>query len=242
MINNKILESETVKITEANKKVISIISHEIRGSFNSILAISSLILDESIKSKDELKELISLIHSTANKSSNLLDNLIRLTQIDFKQDPAENNLMNFESIVNEALDIHKFNINQKRLYIELNLQSKKKIKLEETVLSFIVRNLLSNAIKFSKNGDKIEIISLVRGNNIEFSVKDFGVGMTQKKIAEILNKTNYHSSKGTVGELGSGLGLNICQEYIQNYNGKLQIKSQKGKGCEVTVILPLKNS
>ncbi|MBK8946305.1 MAG: HAMP domain-containing histidine kinase [Ignavibacteriae bacterium] len=224
---------------EASVKILSIISHEIRGSFNTINGISSLILRDNIIKDPDVRELIMLIQSTSTKSFDLLDKLLQLSNID--SDVVINDIknININNIIKEIIEFYKFQIDQKKLLIMLDLDNNADIKINESMMIFIIRNLLSNAIKFSNINGKIEISYKWKNDFFEFSIKDFGIGMSKSKIDELMKNIYQVSFDGTIGEKGTGIGLNLCQHFIKQYKGSFEIESSLGKGSKVTVILPV---
>ncbi len=84
------------------------------------------------------------------------------------------------------------------------------------------KNLISNAIKFSNMGGVIEINEYVEAGAIKISVKDFGIGVAEDKISELMNFSFNNKQPGTEGELGTGLGLTLCMDFIHRNSGKLQ--------------------
>jgi signal transduction histidine kinase len=110
------------------------------------------------------------------------------------------------------------------------------------LLLVVLRNFLNNAIKFSPKGKPIEITVEELGdgsNNINISVKDYGMGMPQSKVQHLLHNTdNIESAYGTAGERGSGLGLIIVKDFIGLMNGGLHIQSETGNGSTFSVTIP----
>lgn len=102
---------------------------------------------------------------------------------------------------------------------------------------FIVRNLLSNAIKFTHEHGRVGINSTADGNEITFSVKDTGIGISEEKQAAF-QKTNMPVSFGTKGEKGSGLGLLLIKEFIQANKGRIRLNSRQGEGSIFYISFP----
>ncbi len=236
--NNEIIE-ELKHFDQATAKVLSIISHEIRGSFNIINGISNLILRDNIIKDPDVRELIHLIQSTSSKSFDLLDNLLHLSNLETINFKSEKRNVNIKNIITDVIEFYKFQINQKKLSIILDLDNNTEVSLNENMMIFIFRNLLSNAIKFSNVKGVIEISYKWNNDVIEIIFTDFGVGMNKKKINELKENIHNVSFNGTIGEKGTGIGLNLCQYFIKQYNGNLEIQSSLGKGSIIKVILPV---
>ncbi|MBK7106878.1 MAG: HAMP domain-containing histidine kinase [Ignavibacteriae bacterium] len=239
MIGDIKIIDEIKHFDEASAKILSIISHEIRGSFNIINGISNLILRDNIIKDPDVRELILLIQSTSTKSFDLLDKLLQLSNLDSDIFITDKKNISINNIIKEIIEFYKFQINQKKLSIILDLDNNAEIRINESMMIFIIRNLLSNAIKFSNINGKIEISYKWKNNFFELSVKDYGIGMNRKKIEEINENIYQVSFDGTIGEKGSGMGLNLCRHFIKQYNGNLEIESSLGKGSNIIVTLPV---
>lgn len=239
MNSNHAIIEELKHFDQATAKVLSIISHEIRSSFNIINGISNLILRDNIIKDPDVRELILLIQSTSNKSFDLLDNLLHLSNLETINFKTDKRNVNIKNIITEIVEFYKFQLNQKKLSVILDLDNNTEVSVNENMMIFIFRNLLSNAIKFSNVKGVIEISYKWNNEYIEIIVTDFGVGMNKKKINELKENIQKVSFNGTIGEKGSGIGLNLCQYFIKQYNGNLQIESSLGKGSTIKVMLPI---
>ena len=104
-------------------------------------------------------------------------------------------------------------------------------------MGLVIRNLLSNAIKFSHEGAEIIVSYTKVESNHHILIKDFGVGMSDEFLKR-LSVGMSESSVGTGQEKGTGLGLELSREFLIALNGSLEIRSQKGKGTEVDILIP----
>jgi len=109
------------------------------------------------------------------------------------------------------------------------------------MLSTVFRNLISNAIKFTPEGGRIKIKSRTTSRNVEVSVIDTGVGISEEKINSLFRIEKQVSTFGTNNEKGTGLGLILCKEFIDKHGGKIKVRSERKNGSEFKVILPLQN-
>lgn len=107
----------------------------------------------------------------------------------------------------------------------------------------VLRNLLTNAIKFTEKGGLISISSSYEGRDkVQLMISDTGVGIEQKKLEGLFNDKPVESRKGTNNELGSGLGLGLCKEFITKNNGELRFESAVNQGSTFYVTLPIGSS
>lgn len=105
--------------------------------------------------------------------------------------------------------------------------------------STILRNLISNAIKYTSPGGEIKITAIQIPGNVEVSIIDNGVGILKESIEKLFRIQDSHSTKGTMKETGTGLGLLLCKEFIEKHDGKLWVESEPGKGSKFHFALPL---
>lgn len=110
---------------------------------------------------------------------------------------------------------------------------------DKQATSTIFRNLLNNAIKFTPNGGSITISSKKEDQMAVISVRDSGVGIPKEKLEELFNFEQTMSTKGTSGEVGLGLGLQLVFEFITLNEGKIEVESEPTKGTTFIVRLPL---
>jgi two-component system sensor histidine kinase/response regulator len=113
-----------------------------------------------------------------------------------------------------------------------------KIYADEKMVSTIFRNIVSNAIKFTQKGGKVEVLSLSNHEVVTIEIKDNGIGMDKSKLAKLFHIDEKHSSRGTEGERGTGLGLLICKDFVEQNNGKIWAKSEPGKGSSFFISFP----
>lgn len=112
---------------------------------------------------------------------------------------------------------------------------------DSELISVVIRNLVSNAIKFTPHHGKI----VIRANRDEdqnkliIEVSDSGKGMSHEIIENLMNKNIHFTTYGTDNEKGSGLGFQLCKEFVALNNGSITIESIPDKGSIFSIFLPL---
>lgn len=220
--------------------VFSIIAHDLKSPFNSILGFTEL-LKNKIRNLDvdKSEKLISSMYFQARNTYNLLENLLNWArsnsnQIVFNPVPCKISTI-CDVIINQVGDcaqgknisINSFHTNESYAFADKNM------------LEVVLRNLLSNAIKYTECNGEIEIYSKPAGEFIEITVSDNGIGMAEE-VKDKLFKSDLHESKpGTENERGTGLGLVICNDFIQRNSGKILIENNVEKGTSFKFTLPI---
>ncbi len=109
---------------------------------------------------------------------------------------------------------------------------------DKNLVEIVLRNLLNNAVKFSCKGDEIILFVHLEGEQIKLGVKDTGLGISEKNLEKILAYNCNLSTLGTAREKGTGLGLMLCQTFLNKMNTKLIIENNPPKGCSFSFLLP----
>jgi signal transduction histidine kinase len=224
----------------ARDKFFSIISHDLHSSFGIILSFVQLLANNRNNLSDqEIGEFLGDIESTTKNSLELLENLLEWARTQsggIRFNPVKLNLGKLvQEILKSAGDI----AGNKKIQITSTVNSQS-IVADRNMLLLIIRNLVSNAIKFTPVGGQISIFSDMVDSSIKISVADNGVGIDQNKIEQLFRIDHKVSTPGTQNELGNGLGLILCQEFIQQHGGEIGIDSSPEKGTTVWFTLPLK--
>jgi PAS domain S-box-containing protein len=236
-------ESEkNLKLINAEKdKFFSIISHDLRTPFIGFLGLTDLLMNDlsSMKS-EEIEIFASKMNKSAYSLFSLLENLLEWSQMQnglIKFNPAAINLNDEISFI---LNTMEESFKGKAIKVSKNILFETTISGDKHMLNAVFRNLISNAFKFTPFGGSIEILSRVgTENNIEISIKDNGIGMSEKIIQNLFSLSEKINRKGTDNEESSGLGLLLVKEYLDKHNGKTSVISQEGVGSTFIVTLPL---
>lgn len=228
-------------VLNANKdKFFSIVAHDLKNPFNTILGFSELLMDNLGDDKSEDNYTYSeIINKSANSTLELLENLLTWSNIQGNSIKCKPQKLLISKVVNDCL----LNLNQLAEIKNISLQYKLRdvsllVYADPNMISTIFRNLITNAIKFSHSGSKVIIKVNDSGNNVVISIKDEGVGITKKNIERLFKVEENVSTEGTEKEKGSGLGLVLCHEFIKINKGSIWVKSIETKGSTFFISLP----
>lgn len=238
------LEKSEAELRESNAtkdKFFSIIAHDLKNPFNSILGLSGLVtLNVDKYDAKRMAKMTQGIHTAAKNAYNLLENLLQWSlaqQGMINYNPAEIKLLafikeNVKNIQNQA----------QNKGIKINIDINKTISLvaDRDMFSAVLRNLLSNAIKFTPEGGQIDISCISATNNeVQLSIADNGIGIMPDDLEKIF-RINY-STRGTKTEKGTGLGLILCRDFMEKQNGSIRAESVKNEGSKFILTFPSAN-
>lgn len=213
-------------------KFFSIIAHDLRSPFNSFMGFTE-ILDEEIDTlpHEELKHIASLMRSSAVNLFQLLENLLEWSLLHRGITKFEPKITLLYPLVENCYDLISNNAKQKEIEVIIRIQESLKVKADIHMLQTITRNLLSNAIKFTPRGGSVEISATIDNEHVvTVAVKDTGIGVPDDKLNKIFLIDTNNKTKGTEGEVSTGLGLILCKEFVEKHGGKIWVESQVGKG------------
>jgi signal transduction histidine kinase len=241
--NQKLINSE-VKLRELNAtkdKFFSIISHDLRNPFASLVSFVRIMQRDYDTMKDsEIKELVSDMKTTVEKAQDLLENLLVWSKTQTGKvifHPEDFNL--FEA-VQENVYLYQSTLNQKQIAVQLFIENPTPVYGDFNMMKTIIRNLLSNAIKFTSPKGNI-IISYEKNHQYHIlRIKDNGMGLKEESIPLLFVPGGQKSRYGTANEKGSGIGLLICKEFIDRHNGFIHVESNVDKGSTFSIHFPIR--
>ncbi len=233
-------EKELRELNASKDKFFSIIAHDLRTPFVSMMNLSNMMFDNiENMTKDEIVEMHHYMHGSTQNVMNLLDNLLKWSQSQSKRLNIEPKRFNLLTTIDENVNLIMNKAKEK--HITLTSQSENIFAYaDENMISTVLRNLLSNAMKFTNEGGKVVIETQQTEGEVVIKISDNGVGISEKNQKNLFRFDQQYSTKGTADEKGTGLGLILCREFVEKNNGTISIESEIGKGTTFTVTLPTK--
>ncbi|MFW5793147.1 MAG: ATP-binding protein [Bacteroidota bacterium] len=240
--NQKLVESEQklLSINASKDKFFSIISHDLRNPFASIVSFSRIIKrDINSLSPKELKDLAEELDKSVLKINNLLDNLLQWSRSQTGKIIYNPDYIDLTTLIKENVELFINNFDKKKVILKVLVKEPLVVYSDKNMLDTIIRNLLSNAIKYSKQGGVVSVDAKVEKNMAVVSVADEGVGIPEEDKGKIFNPEIFYSTYGTNDEKGSGLGLKLCKEFTEKQGGRIFFESEEGKGSVFSFTVPI---
>jgi len=238
----KNVELKTVELKELNAskdKFFSIIAHDLKNPFATIIGFSELLNEDLVFHNDEkIREYTKLIHTSAVQTFRLLENLLEWANSQRGNMPFDRAKINLRDLLKEELGMLKDMAVEKNIEIRNNVSENITIFADRNMIKTILRNLISNAIKFTCRNGKVEVSSVIENCIVEISVADTGVGMAADSICKLFRIDANLSTLGTENEKGTGLGLFLCKEFVERHGGRIWAESKKGSGSVFRFVIP----
>ena len=233
---------DLVVLNHTKDKFFSIISHDLRGpvnTLNGLVTVSQLYLQDG--KGEKVKGMVDKMSESVDRLTQLLDTLLNWALQQRGHFPYVPEPLDLGALSKDVIDMFRDNAMSKD--IELEYESKEAINLmvDKNTTSTILRNLVNNAIKFTNTGGQVKISAEVNEDKqyCTIKVQDNGVGIPPEKLKGLFNLDETISTKGTQGETGLGLGLQLVYEFVNLNKGEVRVESEPGKGTTFTVILPM---
>lgn len=244
-IENSLKETneELQVLNDTKDKFFSIIAHDLRNPFHSLLGFSEILSTEiETLSKEEIVKFSRGLNEDLRNLYGLLDNLLHWSMM--QRDKLEVNPEDIKlyDAVNKVIEILNQNAVQKNISITNEIDAGTIVHADIDMLRLVIQNLIINAIKFTKINGKILISAVERRDLVEISVLDTGIGINPKIVHDLFDFNKMNSTNGTEGEQGTGLGLPLCKEFIDRNEGKIWVESQPGNGSKFIFTLRKSNA
>ncbi len=236
--------SELREINSSKDKLFSLISHDLRSPFNSLLGFADILTNEyDSLTQEEIKEYLNVINESARSLYGMTTNLLQFSRFQmgtFEFLPVK---ISMKKAIQKSLRMLKGNILKKQLNLLTDIDQDAEVLADEDMLSSIIQNLISNAIKFTRKGGDIKIYSKIisffnRPHQIEIYIEDTGIGINKGDLKKVF-KEHMRSIPGTEKEYGSGLGLLLVKEFIEKNNGHIKVKSKLNEGTTFIFSFPI---
>lgn len=236
-LNKRIEELEELNSSKDN--FISVLSHDLRAPFTSILGFSEILLNESGISEKERTEYLSYINDSSQNQLQMINYLLdwsRLQTGRIKIEPYRIHLQS--SVFNCVSQLTRIAV-KKNVDTKVNIPDSFYVDADERLLNEVITNLISNAVKYSRENDSVVVTANVFNEDFaEFIVKDEGVGISEANKTKLFKIGTLFSTEGTKGEKGVGLGLTLVKQIVEKHKGEIWFYSEEGKGSEFHFTVP----
>ncbi|OIQ28160.1 MAG: ATP-binding protein [Bacteroidetes bacterium MedPE-SWsnd-G2] len=237
-IQNKAFTEQKERLEESNKvkdRLFSIVSHDLKDSISSIKGCLDL-LKEGGMSQEEFDGLIPELSDNANNASMLLFNLLNWSKSQMQNLEPNAELFNIQDVFHEKMSLVEQKVDEKRIVL-IDESQRDFVYADRSMIEIVIQNLIANAVKFSRVGDIITVSNRDKGGKALLCIEDTGVGISEENIDKLFGNNTF-TTRGTKNEKGTGLGLTICKEMVEQNNGRIWVESELNLGSKFFVELP----
>jgi PAS domain S-box-containing protein len=232
-------EARLRELNATKDKFFSIIAHDLRSPFNSILGLSTMMVEQARENDFEgMSEYAEIIRTSSQHAMNLLMNLLEWSRSQTGRIEFSPEYIDVFNQINEVSQLLVESANQKSIAILKQIPRNTLVFADKAMLGIILRNLISNAIKFSHPGGEITISAEKKDLELLIEVEDHGVGIKHQGLEKLFRIDQTYSTLGTQNEMGTGLGLILCKEFVEKHGGRIWVESEPGKGSKFSFAIP----
>ncbi|HEX6983616.1 MAG TPA: tetratricopeptide repeat-containing sensor histidine kinase [Balneolaceae bacterium] len=236
---NRELELQRNQLQQLNRvkdKMLAIIAHDVRSPMSSMKSMLYLLREDDL-SREDVETMWTQLELSISQNISMMDNLLAWAKEQMSGMALNMEIITAREVVKEVFKNYEFKARQKGVLLKNNVAEGLKVEADFNLLQLILRNLVANSIKFTKEGDSITVSTREEKGKIIFDVNDTGIGIPEEEQQHIFT-VHGTSREGTDHEKGSGLGLQLCKEFVEKQNGKIVVKSIEGKGTTFSFSLP----
>jgi PAS domain S-box-containing protein len=217
----------------------SIIGHDLKSPLSSMTGTLEFLLTNYQNLGDEERQkFLAMCKDTSDHAFKLLENLLtwaRAQSGDIAYNPES---VSAKGVAEDVAKLLNATASNKDINLQVNISPTTIVMADLFMLSTVLRNLISNALKFTNQGGKIVVEAVAQGAYVEVSVKDNGIGIDEEHKPNLFRIDKKTTTKGTNNEKGTGLGLVLCQEFVQRHKGEIRVESKKGEGSTFYFTIP----
>ncbi len=232
---------ELKTLNDSKDRFITIISHDLRTPFSSILGFTDLLLMERDMPEDKQTQYIEFIQESARNMLTLVNSLLDWTRLQTGRIDYVAERLDANTVVQNSIQMLTGSAMQKNIKLYSTIDSETYVHGDRNLLLQVFNNLISNAIKFTNNDGEIFITAepIVDKKVIQFSINDDGVGISDSDVEKLFSVDSKFTTNGTKGEKGSGLGLSLVKEIITKHGGEIYVESELGVGTSFIFTIPI---
>jgi signal transduction histidine kinase len=237
------LKDKTTELRELNAskdKFFSIIAHDLKNPFNVLVSYTGILkTDLELFSQEQLKQIISDLNEASENGYNLLQNLLLWTRSQTNRIHVLKSNFVLDTIFKDVKALAELNLIDKEQTLLMEVDPDLVVFADKDMIAVIMRNLVFNAIKFSLKGSEIRVKAYRTALTVRVDVIDSGIGISKENIKKLFAIDKNTMTQGTEGEVGSGLGLVLCKEFVEKNDGQIRVESKLGKGSVFSFFIPV---
>ncbi len=240
---NEEIESQAKELQIINTtkdRLFSIIAHDLKNPFNSILGFTELMLQQyDDLSEEKQKEFLNMIHASTQSAYELLENLLDWARTQTRKVKYKPEQIRLRELVEEIISLQGLQASIKNIRLINEIEDGIEIFADRNMVNTVIRNLVGNAIKYTGEHGHVHMHTQLKNKHVIVHIADDGIGIQASKLESLFELDKMNSSHGTSGETGTGLGLIVCREFMHMNNGTISAQSEPGKGSTFTLTFPI---
>jgi signal transduction histidine kinase len=241
LTNSQQIDEQNRQLTTSNAvkdKILSIIAHDVRSPLSMITGFLDLLRSGDL-TEDEIEILSQQLYQATDNTLQMVESLLLWGRSQMNGIVTRTEKVDLHAVVEKKINMLATAAQLKNIQLINSIAPATWVLIDKIQIGIVIQNLIANAIKFTPQGGTVMVTGQKKGSCYEVNVIDTGVGMTPEQVSKLFDLATHSTTKGTQGEKGTGLGLLLCKEFVENHRGKLRVESTKDKGTTFSFMLPL---
>jgi signal transduction histidine kinase len=223
---------------ERYQQAMHFVTHEMRTPLSAIQGSSELISKYAL-TEEKRKQVADLINSESKRLARMVEVFLHVERLTAGQMELKHETIPVEQLVNVCVTRVRPVAERKRIAITVKpMASDLQLSGDRELLEYACYNLLTNAVKYSPQRTEVTVSAVSGQGQVSIAVADQGIGMDSKEVKQIFHKFYRTKKAEESGEAGTGIGLSIVQQIVEQHGGQIEVTSKPGEGSCFTLVLP----
>jgi PAS domain S-box-containing protein len=234
-------EQQLIQLSADKDRFISILSHDLKSPFNSLIVLAKL-LKTNIRNYniEKIESFLNEFSRSAQNTYELMEDLLDWARSQSGKLPFKLQENNLREVFSDIIDVSIQNPNAANISFNNFTKSDLSVYADIDMLKTILRNLVSNAIKSIGEKGNISIFAERKNSEVVISVSDNGIGIPYERLAGLFDTSFVRSISGGKAGTGSGFGLFLCKDFVERHGGRIWAESEHGKGSDFYFTIPMR--
>ncbi len=233
--------TEGQKLEKMQTDFVANVSHELRTPLTTIRSYTETLLDGGVEDEETRNNFLTVIDDETERMARLVKELLQLSRLDNETEKMNMEELEVGNLLDDCVRKILLTAESKQQSVECPFRRQRPLYIfaDRDKIQQVLLNILMNAIKYTQEGGKIRIDSFIRGDTVNISIADNGIGISEAEVSRIFERF-YRVDKARSRSMGgTGLGLSIAKQITEVHDGKISVRSREGEGTTMTVTLPL---
>ncbi|MGB7604218.1 MAG: ATP-binding protein [Lutisporaceae bacterium] len=233
--------TEIKNLEKMRSEFVANVSHELKTPLTSIKGFVETLKAGAIEDNDAAVRFLNIIEDEANRLNRLISDILSLSEVENKKSKPRNEIIDTREKIIEIVSLLQNQAVHKSISLNAKIEANvDKLKGDTDQFKQMLINLIDNALKYTPEGGTIEVAAYNLENNVVIRIKDNGIGIPKEHIPRLFERF-YRVDKARSRNVGgTGLGLAIVKHIVLQFEGKIEVQSEVGKGTEFILSIPAK--
>ncbi len=228
------------RINQTRDRLFSVIAHDLRGPVGNVHNGLMYLSTNCLPDENKRIELIRELTDSSGQVLELLENLLNWSKLHKNFIRIQPQELDVSEEIDKCISLLSYSVKQKSIDVRIRNEKRLKAFADKASFELVIRNIMSNAIKYTPEKGQVSVSTTEMNDRVVISIRDSGPGMKKEYADLILHADPLDSTQLSDRDIGSGIGLYLCQEFLKMNAGDLWVRTKPGSGSMFHVSFPMK--